>query len=138
MSELTDMSIEELKEQATILGVAFPNNITAPTLIKKIEAALDGSEQDDELEGEVKAPEAKPTNLKEKTWIIISEDPTDKQPAFVGVNGKHYRIKRGVPVEVPTHILFTLKAAKKQILDSETGEWRKIPTYSFHETDAPE
>jgi len=136
MSELDTMSLDELKEQADILEVAYPHNITQATLLKKVEAALNGEEAEEEAPAP-KVEQPKAVDIKKKVWIVISEDPTDNQTAFVGVNGKSFRIKRGIPVEIPEYILPTLKRAQKEVLDAQTKTWRKIPTYSYQIIEKP-
>ena len=133
MSELNTMSLDEVKDQADILEISYANNISRDTLIKKIENSLSGTE-------EVKAPakaEVAGTDKKKKVWIVIAENENDKQPAYVRVNGRSFRIKRGMPVEVPEYILYTLRMAKRSTMDAETRQWRQIETYPFYITEAP-
>lgn len=42
-----------------------------------------------------------------------------KNDVFVGVNGEHYQIQRGVEVEVPDYVAEVLKSSEKQ--DAETA-----------------
>jgi len=135
MSELNNMSLDELKEQATMLEISYPSNILAETLIKKINAVLLGDDPEDAKPS--KAVAVTVENKSKKVWIVIAEDPVDSQPAFVSVNGKSFRIKRGIPVEVPEYILYTLRSAKKSQLNPETKEWRQIDTFPFYLTEAP-
>jgi hypothetical protein len=135
MSELNTMSLDEVKEQADILEVPYTSKTSRDALIKKVEAALSGDEQED-VKPAKKAVETV-ENKNKKVWIVIAEDPIDSQPAYVGVNGKSFRIKRGIPVEVPEYILYTLRAAKKSSFNPETKEWRQIDTFPFYVTEAP-
>jgi hypothetical protein len=138
MSELDTMSLDELKEQATMLEISYPANILAETLIKKINAVLSGDDPEDAKPAKAAKAVAVPVEDKNKrVWIVIAEDPVDSQPAFVSVNGKSFRIKRGIPVEVPEYILYTLRSAKKSQLNPETKEWRQIDTFPFYLTEAP-
>lgn len=124
MSEvnLYNLSTEELRNQARILGVSLKGNPSDDTVRGKIREAL-GEEK--------KEPE--PTKKNRDGWItiIIAEDESDQQPAFVGVNGKAYYIRRGEPVAVPEAVVEVLEHAMQVKTNPKTGEQKRVPTYPF-------
>jgi len=129
MSEvnLYNLSLDELKEQARILGIVVRGNVSIDTLRTKIKAAV-----------EIEPPAAESNKPKEDLgrkngWvtIVIAEDEQDTQPAFVGVNGKSYRIRRGEPVAVPPEVVAVLNDAQQVVVNAKTGQSKKIPTYPF-------
>lgn len=138
MSELDTLSLTELKEQAKILGLTFPSNIGASTLRTKIQAALDGvasgadsEEARDEVAAIVAKEAKRPPSKQNWITIMIAEDEQDRQPAFVGVNGKSYRIRRGEPVQVPPEVVEVLQHAKQAITNPRTGDIKYVPTYPW-------
>jgi len=129
MSEpnLYNLSMDELQEQARILGIVVRGNVSIDTLRTKIKAAVEiqptaaeASRQDEDLG-------------RKKDWvtIVIAEDEQDTQPAFVGVNGRSYRIRRGEPVAVPPEVVAVLNDAQQVVVNAKTGQSKKIPTYPF-------
>lgn len=123
---LYNLSRDELLEQARILGIVTRGNVTAETLRKKIKAAI-------EIEPPADQKVEKEEDLgRKKDWItiVIAEDENDTQPAFVGVNGKSYRIRRGEPVAVPPEVVRVLGDAQ-QVVTSNDGSSKKVPTYPF-------
>ena len=123
---LYNLSRDELLEQARILGIVTRGNVTAETLRKKIKAAI-------EIEPPADQKVEKEEDLgRKKDWItiVITEDENDTQPAFVGVNGKSYRIRRGEPVAVPPEVVRVLGDAQ-QVVTSNDGSSKKVPTYPF-------
>ncbi len=129
MSEpnLYNLSMGELQEQARILGIVVRGNVSIDTLRTKIKAAVEiqptaaeASRQDEDLG-------------RKKDWvtIVIAEDEQDTQPAFVGVNGRSYRIRRGEPVAVPPEVVAVLNDAQQVVVNAKTGQSKKIPTYPF-------
>lgn len=81
----------------------------------------------------------KNTNVKtkeKKVRIIIDEQvgPDAHSEVFVGVNGKHFLIKRGHEVEVPQSVVNVLsEAVITKIIRHEDGteELKRIPRISF-------
>lgn len=129
MSEvnLYNLSLEELKEQARILGIVVRGNVGADTLRAKIKAAV-------EIEPPADQAVRKEEDLgKKQDWItiVIAEDERDTQPAFVGVNGKSYRIRRGEPVLVPPEVVTVLTDAKQIVVSAKDGSTKSVPTYPF-------
>ena len=123
---LYNLSRDELLEQARILGIVTRGNVTAETLRKKIKAAI-------EIEPPADQKVEKEEDLgRKKDWItiVIAEDENDTQPAFVGVNGNSYRIRRGEPVAVPPEVVRVLGDAQ-QVVTSNDGSSKKVPTYPF-------
>lgn len=129
MSEvnLYNLTIEELKEQARILGIAIRGNPSTDTLREKIRNAVNI-----EPSADVKPDDVEDLDRK-KGWmtIVIAEDESDQQPVFVGVNGKSYWIRRGEPVVVPPEVVEVLNNAKQVVWNPKDGTSKNIPTYPF-------
>ncbi|NCF34757.1 MAG: hypothetical protein GWP50_14455 [Proteobacteria bacterium] len=128
MSEvnLYNLSLEELKEQARILGIVIKGNPSADTLRERIRRAV-VVEPAADTKSEVEEPERR------SGWptIVISEDENDQQPVFVGVNGKNYWIRRGEPVAVPPEVVNALTDAKQVVWNGKDGVSKTIPSYPF-------
>ncbi len=124
---LYNLSLEELKEQARILGIAIRGNPSADTLREKIKNAVN-------IEPAADAKSAANEDIdRKKGWktIVIAEDESDQQPVFVGVNGKSYWIRRGEPVPVPPEVIEVLNNAKQVVWNPKDGTSKNIPTYPF-------
>ena len=116
---LNELNLDELKEQARILGVSLKGGLSEDTIKERILEAM----------GE-KPVESKPVaKTKNTVTIVISEDDNDSQPVFVGVNGKSYRIKRGMEVAVPKEVADVLQQSKQRFF--RNGDWVYRPTYPF-------
>ena len=116
---LNELNLDELKEQARILGVSLKGGLSEDTIKERILEAM----------GE-KPVESKPvTKTKNTVTIVIAEDDNDSQPVFVGVNGKSYRIKRGMEVAVPKEVADVLQQSKQRFF--RNGDWVTRPTYPF-------
>ena len=128
MSEvnLYNLSLEELKEQARILGIVIKGNPSADTLRERIRKAV-VVEPAADAKSEVEAPDRR------SGWpkIVIAEDENDQQPVFVGVNGKNYWIRRGEPVAVPPEVVNALSDAKQVVWNGKDGVSKSIPSYPF-------
>lgn len=69
---------------------------------KKIEEFIEDTVDANESAAEqVKVTETTKEDIKTTKTIIIDRDRSGEDSVFVGVNGKNYLIKKGVPVEVP-------------------------------------
>jgi hypothetical protein len=123
---LYNLSLEELKEQARILGIAIRGNPSADTLREKIREAVNIEPAADAK------PIAEEDLDRKKDWItvVIAEDENDQHPVFVGVNGKNYWIRRGEPVPVPPEVVTVLQDAIQVGMDSK-GKTTTKPTYPF-------
>lgn len=124
---LYNLSLDELKEQARILGIVIRGNPSADTLRDKIRQAVN-------IEPAADAKPVAEENLdRKKDWItvVIAEDENDRHPVFVGVNGKNYWIRRGEPVPVPPEVVTVLQDAIQVGLDSK-GNTTSRPTYPFN------
>ena len=121
---LYNLTTEELKKQARILDVNLKGNPSDETIRERILEAL-GEKPEEEVKPVVKGAK--------DDWvtIVIAEDEKDQQPAFVGVNGKSYRIRRGEPVAVPPQVVEVLKHAQQIITNPKTGVSKAVPTYPF-------
>lgn len=133
MSELNidALTLEELKEQAKILGVAHASNIGADALRAKLKEALGES---DGTRTESK-PEAAPVHRSEKgqkrITILIPESEVDTQPVQVYVNGRSYIMKRGEEVEVPESVVEVLNNAKQMVYNPKTMKGREVLAYPY-------
>ena len=129
MSEvnLYNLSVEELKEQARILGIVIRGNPSADTLRDRIRAAVNI----EPAEGFEPRAEEAPDRKKDWKTVVISEDERDQQPVFVGVNGKSYWIRRGEPVRVPPEVVNVLHDAKQAVWNGKDGVTKMVPTYPF-------
>jgi len=123
---LYNLSLEELKEQARILGIAIRGNPSADTLREKIREAVNIDPAADAK------PVAEEDLGRKKDWVtvVIAEDENDQHPVFVGVNGKNYWIRRGEPVPVPPEVVTVLQDAIQVGMDSK-GKTTTKPTYPF-------
>ena len=122
---LEELSREELKEQAELLGVKFDSKMADKTLRSKIQAKL--GEPVDEPELSHKSVESDETRV----TIILNESDTDKQPVVVGVNGKNYVMKRGKPVAVPLAVIEVLNNAKKVVWNMAMDEHHSVMRYPY-------
>lgn len=116
------LTYTEMKEQARILGLDVKGNISAEELRKQLRLAVGEETETPKLAAKPKA-----------NWktVYIAEDDKDSQPAFVGVNGKSYRIRRGEEVEVPPEVVEALKNAVQRTWDTKAQAWRMVPTYPW-------
>jgi len=124
------LSHAELKEQARILGIQISGNPSSDTLRKALADELGITAK------EVQASIAKKDANKKQGWrtVMIPETKDDKQPVFVGHNGKSYRIRRGEPVEIPPHVLQVLRDAVQRTPDGNGG-FRVTQSYNFQVLD---
>ncbi len=123
---LYNLSLDELKEQAKILGITIKGNPSADTLRERIRQAVNI----EPAEG------SKPVDVddsdRKKDWItiFINEDEKDQHPVYVGVNGKSYWIRRGENVPVPPEVVSVLDDAKQVTMDVN-GNSSTRHTYPF-------
>ena len=129
MSEINlyNLTLDELKEQARILGIQVRGNPSADTLREKIKQAVNIEPAADAK------PAAEESVDRKKGWktIVIAEDEQDQQPVFVGINGKNYWIRRGEPVQVPPEVVTVLSDAQQVVWNGKDGTSKTIPTYPF-------
>lgn len=129
MSEINlyNLTLDELKEQARILGIQVRGNPSADTLREKIKQAVNIEPAADAK------PAAAESVDRKKGWktVVIAEDEQDQQPVFVGINGKNYWIRRGEPVQVPPEVITVLSDAQQVVWNSKDGTSKTIPTYPF-------
>jgi len=123
---LYNLSVDELKEQARILGIAIRGNPSADTLREKIRQAVNI----EPAEGDKPVAEEDLDRKKDWVTIVVQEDENDPHPVFVGVNGKNYWIRRGEPVPVPPEVATVLETAKQAGMDSK-GKPTVKHTYPF-------
>ena len=127
MSELNAMTLNELKDQADILGVKYANNIGEDALRKKLAEELGEFTEDRDP-----APATASTeDDDDKVTIMIAPDGQDKQPVFVSVNGAPIRIVRGKKVRVHKKYIQALENAIRVIRDPKTGINEEVMAYPF-------
>lgn len=116
------LSASELKEQLDALEVEYNAKANADTLRKKLKEALGEEDKPEALEGEL---------LSGKIQIMFMKDKDNKQPVYIGVNGKSFRFKRGEWVTCPRYLLPTIENMKKEVLDEESMEMITIQPYPY-------
>ena len=85
--------------------------------------------EDDEVVVKVRGKRAKPAaepakpKGKDMVRIMIDEVPGMNNYEVVGVNGKVYQIKRGVPVEVPREVMTTLECCQMTIVEQKKNKY---------------
>lgn len=118
---LSKMTKAELLEQAAVLELEIPGAATNAEIIAAINAEL-GDE----------AAEAEASAASEGFCeIMFANDQKNKQPVFIGVNGKSFRFPRGKWVKCPKYLLPTIELAKKEIKDDEEGTWMSVDAYPY-------
>lgn len=117
------LSAAELKSQLDALEVEYNPKANAETLRKKLKEALGEDDKGDApLEGELQSKHIE---------IMFHKDKDDKQPVYVGVNGKSFRFKRGEWAKCPRYLLDTIENMKKDVLDEDTMETITIQPYAY-------
>ena len=71
------------------------------------------------------------TPADDRAEIMLPKSKKNKQPLYVGVNGKGYTIPRGVKVKIPRSVLGVLENAVETVFDPETMESREVPAHPF-------
>jgi hypothetical protein len=120
------LSAAELKSQLDALEVDYNPKANSETLRKKLKEALGeddtGNADNAPLEGELQSKFIE---------IMFQKDKDDKQPVYIGVNGKSFRFQRGVFVKCPRYLLPTIENMKKDVLDEDTMETITIQPYAY-------
>mgnify|MGYP000265330221 CR=1 FL=1 len=137
-SDVDQLSGEELREQAVALGIQFADNAQDKTIRKKIMDSL-GIVDEDLAPSQSKLENSAPERpFSKQVTIIISRDKDDKQPVAVGVNGRVFRMKRGVEVTVPVEVLSVLDDAIQvtmELVEDEHGIEQmvasEVPAYNY-------
>lgn len=131
---LQQMSYDELVNQAEVLGVSTDDK-SEEDLRAAIQAALDGGSEVNEAPKPQKKRAARTTAKKDSAdpmsqtvRVVVEESETDRQPAYVGLNGRSYRIKRGIEVDVPKPVADILLTSKQKHRNADGSE-REVPTY---------
>ena len=63
------------------------------------------------------------TKGKDKVRSMIDEVPGMNNYEVVGVNGKIYQIKRGIPVEVPREVMTTLECCQMTVVEQKKNKY---------------
>lgn len=77
---------------------------------------------------QVKVTETTKEDIKTTKTIIIDRDRSGEDSVFVGVNGKNYLIKKGIPVEVPiavAEVIMNSRIAVNEAYDYIDGAARR-------------
>jgi len=83
----------------------------------------------DEVVVKVKGKGAKPAaetvkpKGKDTVRIMIDEVPGMNNYEVVGVNGKVYQIKRGIPVDVPREVMTTLESCQMTVVEQKKNKY---------------
>lgn len=126
--ELYAMSHAEMLEQAEVLGVEGADTMAEADLRAALASLLDGGSAKKRSPRKKAAPKASNDPFSEMVRVVVEESDNDRQPAYVGVNGRSYRIKRGVEVDVPRPVANVLLGAKQKVRNPD-GTDREVPTY---------
>lgn len=98
MASKSDTSITTL-DDAPKAAVAAP-----------VAVVLSGADEGDQLSG---------------TRVVLTIHPGEgengRDPVFVGLNGTHYQVPRGVPVNVPSELIEILDNAKPMVYENNGG-----------------
>jgi len=70
-----------------------------------------------------KAEEAPKPKGKDTVRIMIDEVPGMNNYEVVGVNGKVYQIKRGIPVDVPREVMTTLESCQMTVVEQKKNKY---------------
>lgn len=117
------LSAAELKSQLDALEVEYNPKANAETLRKKLKEALGQDDTDSApLEGELQSKFVE---------IMFHKDKDDKQPVYIGVQGRSFRFTRGEWAKCPRYLLPTIDNIKKDVLDEKTMEFITIQPYPY-------
>lgn len=124
-AEIEAMSHGELLEQAGVLGIegaeAMPEQALRAALIEAVTGETTSKPKP--------RRKAKAENVhSDLVRIVVEESESDQQPVYVGLNGRSYRVKRGVEVDVPRGVANVLLTAKQKARNKD-GTEREVPTY---------
>lgn len=125
-TELQAMTHKELLEQADVLGVEGAADMAEEDLRTALASQLEGGTR--KKPATRKRAKASGDPFADIVRIVVEESDTDRQPVYVGVNGKSYRIKRGVEVDVPRPVANVLLSAKQRVRNPD-GTDREVSTY---------
>lgn len=140
MSELNlnDLSGAELKEQADLLEIQYPHNISDEKLRDRIRSTLNGDpdlgseEGDPEHAGITDAEDSQPAGKRRKYKIKIHKDGKDKQPVPLACNGKVIRVMRGHEVTISEGHFNSLRNAVKLVYhQDEDGKMEAEEVHSY-------
>lgn len=123
--DINSLSRDELKEQAELLGVDVSGKESTDILRRKVQVKLGEPVE----EPEISHPSV--ANDEERITIILNESESDKQPVVVGINGKNYVMKRGIPVDVPKSVLEVLNNARRLVWDGQMSQYNSVMRYPY-------
>lgn len=93
-----------------------------------IEEIVETVENTEDTVKQVKVTETTKEDIKTTKTIIIDRDRSGEDSVFVGVNGKNYLIKKGIPVEVPiavAEVIMNSRIAVNEAYDYIDGAARR-------------
>ncbi|MDR5867928.1 hypothetical protein [Halomonas koreensis] len=141
MTDTTDLNAltsDELKEQARILEISLKGNPGDDTIRAKIREKLGQADPKDEPSTN-EADTGIAVRRGEKRYKVqIHKDGKDKQPVFLGCNGRSVRIVRGETVTIGEGLFQSLKNAVETRFDTESEEWVEVPSYPYSVLDVVE
>lgn len=127
--ELKAMNHEHLLEQADILEIDGAQEMSTEDLRNALTEKLDDkSTSNARKKAPAKAKSSTKKDDSETVTVVVEESEYDRQPAYVGLNGKSYRLQRGIEVTVPRGVAQILLTAKQKVRNSD-GTDREVPTY---------
>jgi hypothetical protein len=124
--ELKAMGYDELLAQAEVFGIEA-EGLSEEELRDAIGEKL-GVESNAPRKKNTRKRKAPGNQPADYVRVVVEESDSDRQPAYVGLNGRSYRIKRGVEVEVPRGVAQILLTAKQKVRSAD-GTEREVPTY---------
>lgn len=119
---ISDLTRDEIIEQLSSLEIEFSSKSATETLRKALAKEINGDDDQEEPAGKSGGKFIE---------INFAKDKDDKQPVYVGVNGKSYRFKRGEWVKCPRHLLPTIENIQTSSMDDDTKEIITMPTYPY-------
>lgn len=129
---LEDLSRTDLEEQAKLLDVKFTAATSDETLRNRIAEKLGEPVQAPvDVRPKGKKDKDKEEDHGQRISIILSESESDRRPVVVGVNGKNYVMKRGVPVSVPMAVIEVLNNACNEVFDSEMKVSQQVMRFPY-------
>ena len=128
--DINSLTKDQLKEQANILGIEIKGNPTVDALRDTLREAL-GDEKPSDTPATREDTGIAVRKGEKRYTIQIHKDGKDKQPIFLGCNGRTVCIKRGETVVIGEGLYQSLKNAVESRLDTETEEWQDVPSYPY-------
>lgn len=111
--------MEELKAEATELGLDFKGNISKAKLQEMVDAAKNPT-----AESSSKEPTEKKLTMKKIKVSITPRDPEEKE-GYVGFNGYNAQYQFDTPIEMPEMVVEFLKTKGGYVMSSDgSKKWQ--------------